>query len=117
VTKLYSQTLISNDVRIIMGELRGSVNSNSSRRRIKNFSRRATFPQERGLCPANDASLDMAGSTACVQRMYSYFFRHTLAGAETRRPLPPSKLESSFRPAFWLGVLRSERPSWAANRF
>jgi hypothetical protein len=49
-------------------------------------------------------------STAHVQRTYSCFFRHTLARAETRRAQPPSKLESSFRPAFWLGVSRSERP-------
>jgi len=50
-----------------MGELRRSVNSNSLRRRIGIFYRRATFPQPPGSCPANDAGLDLAGSTAYVQ--------------------------------------------------
>ena len=38
---------------------------------------------------------------------YSYFFRHTVFATETNRAKPPSKLGSSFRPAFWLGVLKN----------
>src|SRR4029077_9359940 len=55
------------DVQTIMGELRHSVNCNSSRRCIENFYRRATFPQQQGSSHANDAGLDLAGSTVCVQ--------------------------------------------------
>ena len=98
------------DVQTIMGEQRRSVNSKSLRLRIENFYRRATFPQERGSCPANGAGADLARSTACVQRKYSCFFRHMSFATETNRAVPPSNLESSFRPAFWLGVLRFERP-------
>jgi len=67
INKLYLQTLISNDVQTIMGKLRRSVNSKSSRRRIENFYRRATFPQHPGSCLSNDTDFRSARSTAYVQ--------------------------------------------------
>src|ERR1700747_2897898 len=67
INKLYLPTLISNDVRTIMGKLRRSVNSKSSRRGIENFYRRATFPQQPGSGLPNDTGFRAARSTAYVQ--------------------------------------------------
>jgi hypothetical protein len=94
-----------------MGKLRASVNSNSQRLRIKNFHRRATYRQSSGLRYSTDAGerywLSLSPQYSAG---YSYFFRHTFSAAETLKAKPPSKLGSSFRPVFWLGVSRSERP-------
>jgi hypothetical protein len=100
-----------------MGETRPAVNSNSLRLCIQNFSARATFSRSPGLTHRNFAGLRLArrfrfSPYSCPKygNLYSYFFRYKLYRAETHGEQLPSKLMKSFRPVFWLGVFRCERP-------
>jgi hypothetical protein len=80
------------DVQTIMCEPGHSVNCNSSRPRIENFHRCATFSWHQGSNLSHDAGFaHLAGSTAFVQ-----LFLPTLTFvAETNCAKPSSKLESN----------------------